>query len=157
MTFFTRLITVILMTMSSSLCLANLTVGQAISLPQLEDQFEQPHALQASTNWLLFAHDMESTNIVREALKGQTTDSLNKAGIQFVADISGMPGLISKFVAMPRLRKLDYSIGLAKEQALLLSIPRTDDMATVMELNEGEIESITTVDNSETIKNLLAL
>ncbi|MEM0909352.1 MAG: hypothetical protein AAGJ37_00140 [Pseudomonadota bacterium] len=137
--------------------LANVKIGDEIILPALKDQFEQTQQLQTDTKWLLFAHDMDGTNIARDALDGQTAESMNNAGIQFFADISGMPGLISKFIAMPRLQKLPYSIALARDKEQLVSIPREDDKTTVVKLNEGRIEAITIADSATEIKGMLAL
>lgn len=152
-----KLTTLLLLVCSWGISFANVTEGQVIALPQLVDQFEQTQTLRPSTKWLLFAHDMDGTNVVRDALEGQTTASLANAGIQFFADISGMPSLISKFIAMPRLKKLEYPIGLARTKESLEQIPREDEKATVIKLSEGKVASVITTDSSATIKQLLAL
>ena len=137
--------------------LGEVKVGDSITLPQLEDQFEATQVFQDSTKWLLFAHDMDSTNIIRDALEGQTEESLGTLGIQFFADISGMPGLISRFIAMPRLKKLAYPIALARDEKQLASIPREDNKATLLQIEQGEVKLVTIVDTTEKLKALIGL
>jgi len=152
-----RFIFASLLILLTSAAHANLQEGDPVSIVTLEDQFEQPQSLKTNTVWLLFAHDMDGTNIARDALAAQTAESMSELGIQFYADISGMPGLISKFIAMPRLQKLAYPIALAREEEKLAFIPRQDDKTTVVQLEQGNVKSIVIADSAEQVKALLNL
>lgn len=151
----TILVTIALLFNASAL--AQLKVGDEISLPELEDQFEVKHALKASTQWVLFCKDMDGTKIIRGALEEQTEENLNAKGIQVYADISGMPGFVRRFIAMPKLKKLAYPMILARDEELLEAIPREEDKATVLALENGKIKAITIVDSIEQLQTLVAL
>lgn len=137
--------------------LAELKVGDAITLPQLADQFDAAQTLHRGTKWVLFSHDMDSTNIVRDALTAQSAETMQVAAIQFYADISGMPALISRFIAIPKLKKLAYPIVLARDKSKLQLLPREENKATVIRLKQGKVQAITMVKSMEQLQALIAL
>lgn len=145
-----------MMLLLASPAFAALKTGDTLALPVLEDQFEEKQSLKESTQWLLFCHDMDSTKIIRGALEGQTAEKLNEKSIQVYADISGMPGFVRRFIAMPKLKDLAYPMALALDEELLEFMPREEDKATVLEIEKGNIKSITIVDSQEKLKEQLA-
>ena len=119
-----------------------LEVGSQIEIQQLKDQFGKDQLLKSETVWLIFSHDMASGKLVKAALDGKSSENLNKLAIQYYADISGMPSLISRLIAIPKMKKLKYSIILGREEGDLAQFPRQEDMATVIELKDGKVISI---------------
>ena len=89
-----------------------LSIGDKLSLPKLTDQFEQSQLLLPETVWIIFSHDMDSSKIAKAALENQDKASLSEANIQYYADISGMPWLISRFIAIPKMKKLPYVLAI---------------------------------------------
>ena len=141
----------------SASSLAELKEGDAVELPQLADQFDAKYTLGKSTKWLLFSHDMDGTKIIRSSLEGQTAETLEAKGIQVYADISGMPGFVARFIALPKLKKLPYPMALARDAELLQSIPREEDKGTALQMEQGKVTSISIVTSTEQVKTLLGL
>lgn len=132
-----------------------LSVGDNLSLPQLKDQFDKPHALSNNTRWLVFSHDMDSSKIARVAFDKQTSATLAAASIQYYADISAMPSLISRFIAIPKMKKLNYTIIMDKDGNALNRMPKKESKISIIELNQGKIEKITLTDDIKVLKKQL--
>lgn len=132
--------------------LLSIKPSATLSVAKLKDQFDKEHTLLPSTKWLIFAHDMQSSSLVKKAFEKQTTDTLSKANIQYYADISAMPGLISRFVAIPRMKKQSYTIILDREGKVLKSLPKEEDKVTVIELNNFKIVNIAKLTDAEELK-----
>ena len=98
---------------------------------------------------------MDSSKLVKAAFENKKSDDLLAANVQYYADISAMPSLISRFIAIPKMKKLAYSVIMDKEGNALNTIPKKDDHVTVLTLNNGNITQINIVDTSKALKALL--
>ena len=132
-----------------------LSIGDKLNLPKLTDQFEQPQLLLPETEWIIFSHDMDSSKIAKAALENQDKTSLSEANIQYYADISGMPGLISYFIAMPKMKKLPYTLILGREDEELAHLPKEEGKVLLIKLNNGNIEKFISTDDTNIIKNTI--
>lgn len=117
------------------------TPGSLIELPELEDQFGNAQTLRSDSNWLIFTHDRASGGIVDEAIGDRDDTQLEAAGIQYYADISGMPGMVTRFIAMPAMKKLAYSMVISRDDELA-HLPRQKDLVTLMRVRGRELLSI---------------
>ena len=149
------LISILYVLFSFSLNAQTLRLGDSIILPKLPDQFEKLHVLKENTKWLVLAHDMDSSRITRDAFKGQTDASLQQAHIQYYADVSGMPGLITSYVAIPKMKKQKYAIVLGKEDNDLAQLPNEDDKVSVFKIENGKIVQFVTIESSDELKKLV--
>jgi hypothetical protein len=149
------LIGIIYLLISFSLHAKTLREGDPIVLPELPDQFEKVHPLKKDTKWLVLAHDMDSSRITRDAFKGQTDASLQQAKIQYYADVSGMPGLITSYIAIPKMKKQKYTIVLGKEDTDLSLLPKKDDEVSVFKIKNNKIVQFVTVKNADELKKLV--
>ncbi|MCX7674419.1 MAG: hypothetical protein N2Z70_01145 [Bdellovibrionaceae bacterium] len=79
---------------------------------ELKDQFGNSHEFSTGEGQILFAADMKAYKLLKSAMaKLQEPKTLLEGKKIFVvADISGMPGFISKYVAIPKMKELKYSI-----------------------------------------------
>lgn len=143
---------ILLLTFAVSANVKVLSVGDSIKLPTLNDQFDNPHSFKPSTQWLVLAHDMDSSRVTRDAFAGQTNETLQQANIQYYADISGMPGLISSYIAIPKMQKQKYNIVLAKEDDELAFLPSEDDKVSIFKIENGKIVEFITTDSAEVLK-----
>lgn len=134
---------------------AALEAGSSLQIIKLQDQFEQSQILKSDTKWLIFSHDMSSGKLVKAAFEGMTSAQLEKLSIQYYADISGMPSLISRFIAIPKMKKLKYSIILGREGGDLAQFPRKEDQVTLIKLQKGKVSSIQFYDSAEPILPIL--
>jgi hypothetical protein len=120
------------------------TLGPGVTAPAyiLADQHDAPGAVSATTRALLFSHDMGGGTVVKEAFA--TTDQawLDARGITYVADISGMPALVTRLMALPNMRKRTYRMLLDREGAVTRDVPRQAKQVTLLTLEEGVVQAV---------------
>jgi len=130
--------------------------GDLISLIQLQDQFENEITVSEGTQTLLFSRNMKGGDIIKEALEVLTEEQKQASDkLVYVADISGMPSLIAKFVAIPQMKDLPFSMALDREGETTRLLPSEKDQATLIKLDRLKVMSVSTFDSSaELIKAL---
>lgn len=132
-------------------------IGDSLQLPELTDQFDRRQTLDPATSWLVFSHDMASSDVVEMAFAKWNDEKLSAAGVQYYADISGMPGLISSFIAMPKLKKRPYTVVLGREDADLQHLPRQNGKAMMLKLNGGKLIEVESTDDPNVLNRVLVL
>lgn len=88
----------------------SLSVGSDVSQIKIKNQFDAINSIAAETKTILFASDKATSDILKEYLLSKEGDILTKNNALYVADISGMPSLISKFIALPKMKKYPFSV-----------------------------------------------
>ena len=116
---------------------SSLTIDTQVPAIKIKDQFEKEHTIDANVKTILFASDKGTSDILKEYLLSKDADILTKNNAVYVADISGMPSLISKFIALPKMKKYPFSV-------LLLDDTNKDNFSK----EEGKI-IVYTLDNSK--------
>ncbi|MDD3007311.1 MAG: hypothetical protein PHQ70_00445 [Arcobacter sp.] len=116
---------------------SSLTIDSEVPAIKIKDQFEKEHTIDANVKTILFASDKGTSDILKDYLLSKDADILTKNNAIYVADISGMPSLISKFVALPKMKKYPFSV-------LLLDDTNKDNFSK----EEGKI-IVYTLDNSK--------
>ena len=84
---------------------AEIQVGDTVPALSLKDQHDHARTTQSASRFLLFSADKDGSNLADDILEGQTGETLERAGLCYVADISRMPAMVTKMFAMPKLRK----------------------------------------------------
>ncbi|MEX5331074.1 FAD/FMN-containing dehydrogenase [Pseudomonas paraeruginosa] len=92
--------------------------GETLEPWTLQDQFGQARSLDDSTRVLLVARDMDGAKLVKAALAERPKGYLEARQVLFLADISRMPGLISRLFAVPAMRDYSYPVVLDREAAV---------------------------------------
>mgnify|MGYP006351434237 CR=1 FL=1 len=88
----------------------SLSVGSDVSQIKIKNQVDAINPIAAETKTILFASDKATSDILKEYLLSKEGDILTKNNALYVADISGMPSLISKFIALPKMKKYPFSV-----------------------------------------------
>ncbi|WP_076539249.1 hypothetical protein [Shewanella sp. UCD-KL21] len=125
-------------------------VNDKIEPVTLEDQFEQPLVVNEQTQVVLFSRGMKGGEFIQAALEATTTEQ-QPANLVYIADISGMPSLIARFVAIPKMKDLPFAVGLDREGDATASWPAEEDMATMVTLDKLTVVSIENFDSNETL------
>jgi hypothetical protein len=123
----------------------------------LTDQHDQPQIVGAETRYLLFTADKDASNLVDVVLDGQTAATLATAGIRYVADISGMPGMVTTLFALPKLRKRPYPILLGRTPDDTQALPREPGKVTVIVSDGGTVTALHFLDHDAEIRKVLGL
>ncbi|MCG9728454.1 hypothetical protein L1D44_01085 [Shewanella sp. Isolate13] len=116
-------------------------VGDQIIDIKLQDQHEAQYQVDSSTTRVLFSRSMDGGTVIQEALEAEP-ELVKDTGLIYVADISGMPSLIARFVALPQFKKFPYRVALDNEGELTMPLPAQKDQATLVELNNNQITKI---------------
>ncbi len=134
---------------------ANYVAGDAISPISLLDQHDKSVNVNEDTKIVLFSRSMKGGEIIKETLT-PLVGSQYPQHLVYMADISGMPSLIAKFVAVPQMKELPFAIGLDRDGEISRLLPDTKDMATMILLDQRNIQEIAYFDSSEALIQALA-
>lgn len=132
-----------------------LSTGDSLDLTGIKDQNDNPFTHQDTMKTLLFVSGMEAKERVYESFEGIDTACLNSGKLVYLANISGMPSIISQLVAVPKLRDYAYPIWLDWEGDATAALPVRDDQVTVLSLDGQVITSTEFVEDSETLSQRL--
>lgn len=124
--------------------IAGNSIAQNLSVVTLEDQFGEKIELNENTKWLIFSHSMDSNIWVRDALHfaEMTPAQMQQKGIIYVADVHRMPKLVTKWIAIPRMKDYGFPIGLDKEGTITQNWQREENTITVYQLDELKVVEV---------------
>jgi hypothetical protein len=110
-------------------------VGDEVHPFALDDQHGQRVEVDAAVRVLVVTRDMGGGDVVKEALAGADQAFLDARHAVHVADISRMPGLISRMIALPRMRKRPYRVLIDTDGAVARQFPAVEGKPTVVALD----------------------
>jgi hypothetical protein len=97
-----------LLSQHGTLAAAPLSVGSALPELTLKDQHDKPVAIASDIRWVLIASEKQVSDMVSAVLSTEPTGVMARIRLVYVADISGMPALITRMFALPKLRELPF-------------------------------------------------
>lgn len=135
---------------------ASLEVDSNIEDITIKDQFEKEHKLDANVKTILFASDKETSDLLRDYLLplSENKNILEENGAVYVADISGMPSLISKFIALPKMKKYPFSVMLL-DDSNKDNFTKEDGKIIVYSIEDGKVSKIEKISTSEELANII--
>ncbi|MCP3128670.1 hypothetical protein [Shewanella sp. KJ2020] len=133
---------------------ASYVAGDAINPISLLDQHDKAINVTDETRVVLFSRSMKGGDIIKDTLQPLSASQF-PPHLVYVADISGMPSLIAKFVAIPQMQELPFAIGLDREGEVSHLLPDAKDMATMILLDKRNILDIAYFDSSESLGQAL--
>lgn len=139
---------------------APLTEGSAMPTLSLNDQHDKPAAISTQTRWVVFTAEKPVSDMVSAVLNAEPAGVAERLRLVYVADISGMPALVTRMFALPKLRELPFPIALVREAAQVsqvADIPRVKGAATVLHLDNGRVAQVATVRLADELRSLLGL
>lgn len=126
-----------------ALCWGSLAWAQ-VPVPQFElgalglsDQWDKPLENPGKVKWVAAAADMTAHAAVKLEFDKLGRDWLNQRGLIYVADISGMPSLITKLFGLPKMRKYSYPIYLDRQGDLVESWQIPAEKFLLMQMEQG--------------------
>lgn len=136
---------------------ASVGVGDTLEPLNLVDQHDRPVQVNATTRVVIFSGEKPVSDWVSDVLASQPSGVLDRLGAVYVSDISGMPALITQMFALPKLRKLPFTMALAREAAVVADLPRQPGTATVLTMRDARVVSIQNVSDAGQLKRALGL
>ncbi|MGM0519484.1 MAG: hypothetical protein ACQERD_07560 [Campylobacterota bacterium] len=117
-----------------------LEVGDSIPTFKINDQFEKAQTIKADAKNIIVAGDRDASEVIRDYLLKQEKGFLQKNNSYYVADISGMPSLITKFFALPKMQDYPFSILLVNEEQSK-SFTKKEEQITVYSIEDGKVSN----------------
>ncbi len=135
---------------------APLAVDSEIANLQIKDQHEALKTIDSSVKTILFASDKKTSDMLRDYLLplSEKENVLEKNAAVYVADISGMPSLISKFIALPKMKKYPFSI-LLLDDTNKDNFTKEDGKIIVYSLEAGKVTKIEKISTNEELANII--
>lgn len=135
---------------------ASLNVDSTVNYIKIKDQFEKEHTIGTNVKTILFASDKKTSDMLRDYLLpiSEKENVLEKNGAVYVADISGMPSLISKFIALPKMKKYPFSI-LLLDDTNKANFTKEDGKIIVYSLEAGKVVKIDKISTKEELANII--
>ncbi|MBA4341978.1 MAG: hypothetical protein C0423_07480 [Methylibium sp.] len=156
----TGLVCTLALSVSQAADMAPLSVGAAMPPLSLNDQHDKPVPVVPSTQWLVFAAEKPVSDMVSAVLAAEPAGVLDRLRLVYVADISGMPALVTRMFALPKLRELPFPIALVRERGQLsqmAGMPRAAGSATLLRLENGTVAAISMARHAAELRSLLGL
>lgn len=125
-----------------------LSLGDATPTFKINDQFEKAHTIAGDTKTILVAADKGTSEILRDYLLTKEKGFLEANKAYYVADISGMPSLIAKFFALPKMKKYPFSILLVDENQTK-EFTKKEGNITIYSVMNGKVSDIKYVKSAE--------
>ncbi|MCU7940683.1 MAG: hypothetical protein KZQ64_04095 [gamma proteobacterium symbiont of Bathyaustriella thionipta] len=136
---------------SSLLYAVPYVVGDKIDAVSLHDQHEKQGVINKATRMILFSRDKKGGEILTDALSRMPRDFLGEQKMIYITDISAMPGLISKYIAIPSMQKKSFSILLDADGTNTANFPDKNAMATLIYLESLTITQVIYVESVEAV------
>ncbi|MFK5891718.1 MAG: hypothetical protein QM504_00685 [Pseudomonadota bacterium] len=150
-----KIIFILSIFVSSSVFANTFQVADKIDTLTLENQFEQKQTLDINTKLVIYTVEKKASDLVKEALKKIPEGYFLKNNIIYIADISNMPGFISRFIAIPAMKERNYPIMLDSNGTVSAKFPAKEEKITLIYLNLLNIIDIKFVDTLEEIQQSL--
>lgn len=90
-----------------------------------------------------------------DILAGVEPGHMQSIQAAYIADISGMPSLISRFFALPKMREIASPILVTQDPDLVAWIPKKESKLTLIFAQGGKVSKIIYSSDEEEIRVLL--
>jgi len=130
------------LTMLTTALFANsFNVNSPIGSFEMTDQFDKKHTVNAAVKTIIVSFEKDTSANLNEFLEKQEAGFLEKNNAAFIADISGMPSIITKIFALPKMRNYNYNILLITDEEDKRFLQKEEKL-TVYKIENGVITSV---------------
>ena len=131
--------------------------GHFLPLLTLKNQHAQEWQIPADTRTVLFAAGRKASNLMLSVLGTQPKGFLAARNAVYLADMSKMPGFITRTFALPSLREQPFEVGVSLDEQQLADWPRQDDAVTLIGLDGGRVTHFEYVKTDAQLRSALGL
>ena len=117
-------------------------VGSLLPDDPIEDQFGEQHVLGDEVRLVLLTRDMEAGEVARAAIAQAGAASLEGPARVYVSDISGMPSMIARMFAIPKMRDRPYPLLLDRDGRFTARFPSEEGHVTILVVERRRITEI---------------
>ena len=133
-----------------------LALDSVVENIKIKDQHEVEKTIDSNVKTILFASDKKTSDLLRDYLLplSEKENILEKNSAVHVADISGMPSLISKFIALPKMKKYPFSV-LLLDDTNKDNFVKEDGKIIVYSLENGKVVKIDKISTKEELAKFI--
>ena len=133
-----------------------LALDSVVENIKIKDQHEVEETIDSNVKTILFASDKKTSDLLRDYLLplSEKENILEKNSAVYVADISGMPSLISKFIALPKMKKYPFSV-LLLDDTNKDNFVKEDGKIIVYSLENGKVVKIDKISTKEELAKFI--
>lgn len=113
-------------------------VGQPFPRYTLSDPHGGTNTLKASTRYVVIASEMPISKSITAWLTAKGPGFLDAFAMEYVSDITPMPGIISVLFAKPKMRKYPFHLLLADDPKFPTIYPRKEGHLALFVLDEQQ-------------------
>lgn len=114
----------------------------------LQDQFDKKHTVDSSIKTMIISFEKATNADMNEFLSAKEEGFLAKNNTVFIADISGMPSLITTLFALPKMRDYKYPVLLIYDEDDN-KFSYQEDKFTLYKLQDGVITSVEYIEKDD--------
>lgn len=133
----------------------SVVVSRPLPVLSLKDQHDKPWEVKPSTRLVMFAAGRKASNLVQAVLPDLPKDQLTRRQAVYLADMSKMPGFVTRTFALPALKEMPFTVGVSLDEATLANWPRQPDAVTLVELAQGVVTRISFTTNEDELRAVL--
>lgn len=137
----------------NSLLAQGFNLNEKIEHFSLPDQFNKMHTISEKTETIIVSFEKDTGKMVNEFLESKQPDFLKNHHAVFIANISGMPSIITKLFALPKMQDYKHTILLIYNENDKRFIQK-DEVSTIYSLKDGVIKSVNFVKNKEDLEKI---
>jgi hypothetical protein len=130
-------------------------VGETVRRFTALDQHGRQADVDERVRIVVVSRDMDAGSVVKQALADADQRWLDERRAVYVADVSGMPALVSRIIALPRMRRRAYRVLLDREGSLARDFPHLAGQATVVFLDALRVTRVAHAASPEELRALL--
>jgi len=127
--------------LTSALFSNSFNVNSNIGSFELADQFEKKHTVNSDVQTIIFSSEKDTSAALNEFLGSKEKGFLEANKTVFIADISGMPSVISYLFALPKMKKYNYNVLLIEKEGDTRFL-KQEEKLTVYKLENGVVTSV---------------
>ena len=141
---------------SIPLLAAPLAPGSLLPPLSVTDQHERQVSIEATTRFVVFAADKTASDIVSDALRLHPSVFAERR-LVYIADISGMPAMVTRMFALPKLRDFPFQVGLVQNSEVTGHLPRKPKEVTLISLEDQRVQTIEYLPDAASLRRSLGV
>ncbi len=127
----------------------------SVDLSSIKNQFDNSFNHTKSMEYIIYAADMETKDVLQDALSTINTDCMNDGKVVYLANISGMPKLIAKLFALPKMRKYPYPVWLDRNGSASKDLPSQSGAVGLIDIENSAISAATFFKDAKALSSRL--
>jgi len=142
----------------SSLSAQGLQIGSELSSLHKYRYMNQHEKLELIPNYIstiVVSFEKDNSAMINEFLQSKESDYLKKRNAIFIADISKMPSMVTKFFALPKMKKYKHTIYLHNTDEFAKYVPAKEDKATIIKFKGQTVTEISYISTVKELQGIL--